>query len=151
MGNPFKDVYHFHRFYGANVGVMPAMPSVDRISLRMSLHDEEAKELREAITDRDLTKVVDALLDSIYVHIGTALEFGVSPEKLQECWDAVQRANMSKGMKQEHDSNCRLMNTPAHAPGRCDCGTVVYRDDGKILKGPYFSPPDEEIKSILGV
>ena len=64
---------------------------------------------------------------------------------LEEMFDEVQRSNMSKMVK-PHDSDCALHNAPAMEPGQCDCGAVMYREDGKVIKPETYSPAN-----ILGV
>lgn len=60
---------------------------------------------------------------------------------LPDVWAEVQRSNMSKMQRPNHDADCGIMT------GRCSCGAVLYRDDGKILKGDRYSPAD--VASIL--
>jgi predicted HAD superfamily Cof-like phosphohydrolase len=54
---------------------------------------EEMSELRVAIADQNKEELVDALLDVVYIALGTAVLCGF---KTQEHWDEIQRANMSK-------------------------------------------------------
>lgn len=91
---------------------------------------EEAKELVKAIEERNEVEIADAVVDNIYVAIYVANAYGFQ-EKLVELFDAVQKSNMTK------------VNP--------DTGKVVYREDGKILKGPFYISPTEDIKRILGV
>lgn len=91
--------------------------------LREALHLEEWKELQEAWLGEDLTAVADALCDLLYVLNGTAVSLGIP---LDECFAEVHRSNMSK---------------------LGEDGKPIKRNDGKILKGPNYSPPD--LHSIL--
>ncbi len=85
------------------------------LQLRMDLHQEEYLELLEAIGNRDLVETADALADLLYVLCGTALVLGIP---LDAIFAEVHRSNMTK------------------------VADGLRRDDGKILKGPNFSPPD---------
>jgi predicted HAD superfamily Cof-like phosphohydrolase len=103
-------------------------PADERIDLRVNLIVEEVtKELLPAIANRDLVETADAIVDSIYVLIGAALEFGIP---VAEVWAAVQSANMAKAVEQPN-------------------GTfkVIKRADSKILKPEGWTPPD--VKAIL--
>jgi predicted HAD superfamily Cof-like phosphohydrolase len=87
--------------------------------------DEENKEYHEATENNDLVEVADALGDMLYILCGTILEHGMQ-HIIEEVFDEIQRSNMSK----------------LGADGQ-----PIYREDGKVLKGPdYFKP---NIKNIL--
>ncbi|WP_040282425.1 pyrophosphohydrolase domain-containing protein [Psychroserpens damuponensis] len=93
--------------------------------LRFDLMKEENEEYYEAAKDNDLVEVADALGDMLYILCGTIIEHGLQ-HKIEEVFDEIQRSNMSK---------------------LGDDGEPIYREDGKVLKGPnYFKP---HIKSIL--
>lgn len=124
MMKPMLDVAEFYEACGEPVNVTPQFPSQERIDLRMSLENEEHKELQDAIEQRDIEGIADALIDKIYISIGTALEFGFPVDVL---WDAVHKANMSKVDPKT--------------------GKVRRREDGKILKPEGWTPPN--IKEIL--
>ena len=86
-------------------------------NLRVSLIEEELSELKEAIKNKDIKEVADALTDILYVTYGAGHAFGVD---LDQCFDEVQRSNMSK-----LDEN----------------GKPIFNEHGKVLKGPnYFKP-----------
>lgn len=87
-------------------------------------HEELNQELIPAIMERDLVATADGIIDSIYVLVGMGLELGLP---LEDLWDEVQRANMSK--------------TVPLTDGRRG---VLKRGDGKILKPPGWTPPDIE-------
>jgi predicted HAD superfamily Cof-like phosphohydrolase len=117
-----QDVGAFHAACDVPVLQIPAVPARDRVALRRSLIDEEVnKELLPAMDAGNIVELADALADSIYVIVGTALEYGIP---LDRVWQAVQAANMAKV-------------DPA-------TGKVHRRDDGKILKPPDWTPPDIE-------
>lgn len=108
----------FHAAFDIPVLPRPAFPSRDRIAMRLRVLDEERHELDEAIEAGDLVEVADALTDMAYLVYGTALEFGID---LDPCFREVHRSNMSKLAAD---------------------GTPILRADGKVLKGPNYSPPD---------
>ena len=85
--------------------------------LTLNLIAEEYNELREAIAEKDIIATADALCDLLYVIYGTGDEFGMD---LDGCFDRVHRSNMSKFVN----------------------GKPILREDGKILKGPNYFPPD---------
>lgn len=92
----------------------------DRVEMRIDILREEIDELEEAMTEQNFVNIADAIIDSMYILIGHALEFGIA-HRLEECFNEVQRSNMSK---------------------LGDDGLPIYREDGKILKGPNYSPPN---------
>jgi predicted HAD superfamily Cof-like phosphohydrolase len=108
---------------GTPVCTVPAFPSDDRVELRESLIREEViRELLPALARRDMIEVADGIIDAIYVLIGAGLELGLPMSAL---WDEIQGSNLAKGIKQADGSY-----------------KVVRRPDGKILKGPDWTPPD---------
>lgn len=118
------DVRRFHVGFQANDPAVPTIPSPADRDLRWSLIDEEVnKELKPAMDDGDLVGIADAIADSIYVLVGTALKYGIP---LDAVWNEVQSSNMSKFG---------------------DDGKAIFREDGKVLKGPNFRKPD--IASII--
>lgn len=120
-----NDVMDFHFATTTPIGARPSWPSDERVDLRVSLIVEEVtKELLPAIARRDLVETADAIVDSIYVLIGAALEFGIPTAKV---WQAVQDANMAKAIRQP-DGTFK----------------VVRRADNKILKPEGWQPPDVE-------
>lgn len=119
MRKLMDDVAAFHRACDVPVVDRPQIPPLARIQLRASLIKEEAKETIEAMCFDDIYGIADGLADLIYVAVGTALEYGIP---LDRVWDEVQRSNMSKLDP--------------------ETGKAIKRADGKILKGPSFSPPD---------
>ena len=87
---------------------------------------EENQEYFDAANNDDLVEVADALGDMLYILCGTIIEHGLQ-HKIEEIFDEIQRSNMSK-----LDSN----------------GLPIYRDDGKVMKGPNYFKPD--ISGIIG-
>ena len=141
--NKYHDtpVVEFHEAFGAPVAWSPTVPPPERRRLRCELMLEEVLELADAsglqlwldgsmltrepgrlrfrVADDkpDLVAAADALADIRYVTDGASLEWGIPLEK---CLREVHRSNMSKLGAD---------------------GTPLLREDGKILKGPHFTPP----------
>ena len=113
----FNKVGTFMKTFGQEVKTKPSF-STDKINkLRVDLIIEELNELQEAIKNKDLLEVADALTDILYVTYGAGHAFGIN---LDRCFDEVQNSNMSK-----LDKN----------------GKPIYNESGKVMKGPnYFKP-----------
>ncbi|WP_108807807.1 nucleoside triphosphate pyrophosphohydrolase family protein [Aquimarina spinulae] len=93
-------------------------------TLRFNLMKEENEEYFEAAQNKDLVEVADALGDMLYILCGTIIEHGMQ-HKIEEVFNEIQRSNMSK---------------------LGEDGQPIYREDGKVLKGPnYFKPNIKEI------
>ncbi len=120
MQNKLQSVQLFHESFGLGVSQSPTVALDDNtINLRYNLMDEENKEYLEAAKAGDMIEVADALGDMLYILCGTILSHGMQ-HKIEEVFDEIQRSNMSK-----LDSD----------------GKPIYREDGKVLKGPnYFKP-----------
>ena len=93
----------FHETFKHPILPQPTIPSETRCALRVSLLSEELKELEEAIENKDLVEIADALCDLQYVLSGAILEFGLG-EKFKALFDEVQRSNMSKACKTEEEA-----------------------------------------------
>ena len=126
MNRKIKAVQDFHEAFGLGVRHEPIATLPDeKLQLRFNLMAEENEEYLEAARNGDLIEVADALGDMLYILCGTILEHGMQ-YKIEEVFEEIQRSNMSK-----------LGND----------GKPIYRDDGKVLKGPeYFKP---NIQAIL--
>lgn len=126
MKSKIEAVQLFHHSFGLGVLNQPkANLGEQKNQLRFNLMDEENKEYLEAANNGDLVEVADALGDMLYILCGTILEHGMQ-YKIEEVFEEIQRSNMSK----------------LGADGR-----PIYREDGKVLKGPNYFRPD--IKAIL--
>lgn len=125
MEKQIKAVQQFHESFGLGVKHLPVGDLGERINmLRFNLMKEENEEYLEAAKNNDLTEVADALGDMLYILCGTILEHGMQ-YKIEEVFDEIQRSNMSK---------------------LGEDGKPIYREDGKVMKGPnYFKPNFEEI------
>lgn len=118
-----NEVSIFHIATDTPVLSVPAWPADERVDLRVSLIAEEVtRELLPAIARRDLAETADAIVDSIYVLLGAALEFGIP---IHVVWDAVHVANMNKAVPQPDGSV-----------------KVIKRPDGKVTKPEGWTPPD---------
>ena len=113
----FSQVGVFMKTFGQEVKDKPSF-STDKINkLRLDLIKEELSELTEAMNNKDLLEVADALTDILYVTYGAGHAFGIN---LDKCFDEVQNSNMSK-----LDEN----------------GKPIFNESGKVMKGPnYFKP-----------
>ncbi len=126
MKNKIKAVRDFHEAFGLGVEQRPvAKLSMQKLKLRFDLMAEENEEYLEAAQNDDLVEVADALGDMLYILCGTILEHGMQ-HKIEDVFNEIQRSNMSKLGKD---------------------GKPIYRDDGKVMKGPNYFKPD--IQSIL--
>ncbi|HMB65092.1 MAG TPA: nucleoside triphosphate pyrophosphohydrolase family protein [Eudoraea sp.] len=120
MKSKIAAVAEFHQSFGLGISDTPkADLGNTKNRLRFNLMDEENKEYFEAAQNNDLVEVADALGDMLYILCGTILEHGMQ-HKIEQVFEEIQRSNMSKlGMD----------------------GKPIYREDGKVLKGPtYFKP-----------
>ena len=114
----FSKVGIFMKTFGQEVKNKPSF-STDKINkLRLDLIKEELTELTEAMNNKDLLEVADALTDILYVTYGAGHAFVID---LDKCFDEVQNSNMSK-----LDQN----------------GKPIYNEHGKVMKGPNYFKPD---------
>lgn len=150
--DPLNQVAEFHTTFRHPILDSPQIPAKERCELRVSLISEELKELQEAIEDRDVVEIADALCDIQYVLSGAILEFGMG-EKFRELFEEVQRSNMSKACETEEEAKKTVSHyksekdTEAYYEER-DGKWLVYRQgDNKTLKSINYSPAD--LKSIL--
>ena len=113
----FSEVGIFMKTFGQEVKDNPSF-STDKINkLRIDLIQEELSELTEAMKNKDLLEVADALTDILYVTYGAGHAFGIN---LDKCFNEVQNSNMSK---------------------LGEDGKPIYNEKGKVMKGPnYFKP-----------
>ena len=104
--------------FGQEVKEKSEFPSDKIVKLRYDLIAEELSELKEALENKDLKEVADALTDILYVTYGAGCAYGID---LDKCFKEVQRANMSK-----------LGND----------GKPIYNEKGKVMKGPNYLEPN---------
>ena len=112
-----EKVRKFMQTFGQTVKNQASFPENKVSNLRVELIEEELEELRQAIRDKNLVEVADALTDILYVTYGAGTAFGIN---LDKCFEEVHNSNMSKLGED---------NKP------------IYNDKGKVMKGPnYFKP-----------
>ena len=114
----FEKVGKFMKTFGQEVKTKPGLSNNKINKLRIDLIEEELSEFKESIKNNDLKEAVDALTDILYVTYGAGHAFGVN---LDECFDEVQRSNMSK---------------------LGEDGKPIYNQAGKVMKGPNYFAPD---------
>tara|TARA_B100001564_G_scaffold318645_1_gene295411 strand:+ start:251 stop:622 length:372 start_codon:yes stop_codon:yes gene_type:complete len=114
----FQKVKTFMQTFGQEVKTEPSFSTEKINDLRYNLIKEELDELKQAIDNKDLLEVADALTDILYVTYGAGHAFGID---LDKCFEEVQNSNMSKLGKD---------------------GRPIYNDSGKVMKGPNFYKPD---------
>lgn len=127
---PFEKVWEFHTAFGQVRNTIPTLPGSETLadpnslrSLRKRLLEEEYNEYVEGEDNNDLVEIADAIADILYIAYGTAVSYGLP---MDEIFNEVHASNMSK---------------------LGEDGKPIYREDGKILKGPNFFKPD--ILSII--
>ena len=114
----FNKVGTFMKTFGQEVKTEPSL-STDKINkLRIDLIQEELQELSQAMNNKDLLEVADALTDILYVTYGAGHAFGID---LDKCFEEVQNSNMSK---------------------LGEDGNPIYNESGKVMKGPNYFKPD---------
>lgn len=122
-----RHVEKFHDAFGINNEQSPkANIDAKTVALRYELMKEENEEYLDAAKAGDLVEIADALGDQLYILCGTILSHGLQ-HKIAEVFEEIQRSNMSK---------------------LGEDGKPIYREDGKVLKGPNYFKPD--IKKIVG-
>ena len=114
----FEKVKTFMMTFGQEVKESASFPDENITKLRLKLIKEELEELEQALNDKNLLEVADALTDILYVTYGAGHSFGIN---LDACFEEVQRSNMSK---LDED------------------GKPIYNEYGKVMKGPNFSKPN---------
>jgi predicted HAD superfamily Cof-like phosphohydrolase len=114
----FNKVKTFMETFDQEVKVKPSFSSDKINSLRYNLIKEELEELKEAMENKDLLEVADALTDILYVTYGAGHAFGIN---LDKCFAEVQNSNMSK---------------------LGEDGKPIYNESGKVMKGPKYFKPD---------
>ncbi len=114
----FEKVKLFMNTYGQEVKDKAEFSDEKTNKLRIDLIKEELEELTQAINDKNLLEVADALTDILYVTYGAGHAFGID---LDKCFDEVQNSNMSKLGKD---------------------GKPIYNESGKVMKGPNYFKPD---------
>ena len=113
----FEKVKNFMETFGQEIKEKAGFPDDKTTLLRRDLIEEELTELKEAIQNKDIKEVADALTDILYVTYGAGHAFGIN---LDKCFEEVQNSNMSKLGSD---------------------GKPIFNEKGKVMKGPnYFKP-----------
>ncbi len=139
--DPLNMVAEFHRTFKHPIEEKPIIPSEERCNLRVNLIVEELKELQDAIAQKDLVEVADALCDIQYVLSGAVLEFGLGG-KFKTLFEEVQRSNMSKVCKTKEEAEA----TMKHYQDNRGFDSYVVEEDGKYLV--YRKSDNKTLKSI---
>lgn len=116
-----EQVREFHEKFGATIRNTPGLVNDRDAHLRVALMNEELHgdgELVASIRAEDMIGIADGIADLLYVTIGTAVSYGLDVEKL---------------VAEAHRSNMSKLGAD---------GLPIYREDGKVLKGPDFFEPD---------
>tara|TARA_B100000795_G_scaffold196506_1_gene150551 strand:+ start:330 stop:701 length:372 start_codon:yes stop_codon:yes gene_type:complete len=114
----FESVKKFMQTFGQEVKSKAEFPKEKIVQLRYELIKEELEELNQAIKEKDIKEVADALADILYVTYGAGHAFGID---LDKCFNEVQQSNMSKLGSD---------------------GKPIYNESGKVMKGPNYFKPD---------
>ena len=114
----FQSVKIFMEIFGQEIKDKTEFPNEKIVQLRYDLIKEELDELNQAIKERDIKEVADALTDILYVTYGAGHAFGID---LDKCFAEVQNSNMSK---------------------LDESGKPIYNESGKVMKGPKYFKPD---------
>ncbi|MDB9761030.1 nucleoside triphosphate pyrophosphohydrolase family protein [Pelagibacteraceae bacterium] len=114
----FKSVKQFMQTFSQEVKEKNEFPEEKIIQLRYELIKEELEELNQAIKDKDMKEIADALTDILYVTYGAGHAFGIN---LDDCFNEVQKSNMSKLGSD---------------------GKPIFNENGKVMKGPNYFKPD---------
>ena len=123
-----ESVKLFHKKFNIDYLNEPKANIPDEIKeLRFKLMEEENLEYLKATKENDIVEIADALGDMLYILCGTIISHGLQ-NKIEEIFQEIQNSNMSK---------------------LGDNGKPIYRDDGKVLKGPNYFKPD--IRKILKI
>jgi predicted HAD superfamily Cof-like phosphohydrolase len=153
-----NQVAEFHKTFKVPILETPQIPSEQRCQLRVNLLQEELDELAQALKDKDLVEVADALCDIQYVLSGAVLEFGLG-DKFIDLFNEVQRSNMSKACNTQQEAIMTLSHykkkdgTEGYYK-EINGKWLVYRtSDDKVLKSINYSPADliYQLKKYLDV
>jgi len=122
MKKQLQQLWEFQSAYNQPRSSKPRLLEPEEFYLRYRLGKEELVEYLEACNNDDLVEITDALADQLYILLGTMVAHGMG-DIIEDVFDEVHRSNMSK---------------------LGEDGKPIYREDGKVLKGPNFSPPNIE-------
>jgi predicted HAD superfamily Cof-like phosphohydrolase len=120
MKKQLQQLWDFQSAYNSTRNTKPTLLDPSESMLRYELGREELLEYLEACNNDDLVEITDALADQLYILLGTMIAHGMQ-DIIENVFNEVHRSNMSK---------------------LGEDGNPIYRADGKVLKGPNFSPPN---------
>lgn len=157
----FEKVKEFNRSFGLDIPNRPPDDLFERtklLNLRVDLIEEEVRELKEAIQNKDLVEVADALADILYVVYGAGIAFGID---LDKAFDLVHESNMSKLCSTEEQAKETVAwykeqflekNSPYDSPAygynpKTKAYVVFNESTGKVLKNKYYKPVD--LKTVV--
>lgn len=120
MQNLVDKLKEFNAAFGIKTEYSPTIPDTEVIKLRFKLALEELNEFIDACQTKNHEKIFDALVDQLYILIGTAHMFGMA-DALEAGFNEVHRSNMTK---------------------LDESGKPIYREDGKVMKSALYEPPD---------
>lgn len=123
-------VKDFQQTFGQVVNRKPTLVDLELANLRFELMKEENEEYMQAVIDKDVVEVADALGDQLYILIGTILSHGMQ-EVIVDVFNEIHRSNMSK-----LDENGNPIINGQN--GVLD----ITRELGKVLKSPRYSKPN---------
>ena len=113
----FEKVKKFMETFGQEIRENAGFLTGKITNLRYDLIQEELKELKEALENKNIKEVKHALTDILYVTYGAGHAFGIN---LNKCFEEVQKSNMSKLGLDGNPNN----------------------EKGKVMKGPNYFKPD---------
>tara|TARA_B100000963_G_scaffold310964_1_gene287707 strand:+ start:36 stop:419 length:384 start_codon:yes stop_codon:yes gene_type:complete len=121
MKKQLDSVKQFHDTYKIGYNNDPiADLGPEKNKLRFKLMSEENEEYLDASNNNDIIEVADALGDMLYILCGTIIEHGMQ-DIIEPVFDEIQKSNMSK---------------------LGEDGNPIFREDGKVMKGPNYFKPD---------
>jgi predicted HAD superfamily Cof-like phosphohydrolase len=119
MEKQIIQVKEFQEAFGVVLPKRPKLLPKKRSEFRHKLLEEEVSEIKQGAISKDIVQVADGVIDSMYILIGTAHEYGFA-DRLVMLFDEVHRSNMSK-----------------MGPD----GKAIFREDGKVMKPETYSAP----------
>ena len=149
----FEMVGEFHEVFEHPKESKPNLKVFDEnkklVDLRIALIDEEFNEFKQAIKDKNMVEVADALSDILYVIFGAGQAFGIN---LDETFSKVHQSNMTKACKTEQEAidtvnhikstESRYKNPQYKKSSNGKYWIVYDADTGKTLKSKYYTPVD---------
>ena len=116
----FKMLREFNKAFGVREHILGTLPPPDERDLAIALLREEVTELEQACLHENRVEILDALCDIAYVWAQTVRRFGF-------------HFIISDAIEEVHASNMSKLGAT---------GEPLLRGDGKVLKGPFYTPPD---------